>query len=67
MTIFETLGFMLVLFSALIGFSALVYCAYRGAAQLSKELRLGQSCIEVSDEVVSEISVPVLRPQAVRS
>ncbi len=66
MSIFETLGFMLVLFCSLIGFAAIAYSAWKGALQLRKELAPGKSCIEVSDEVVKDIQTPVLRPQAVR-
>jgi threonine/homoserine/homoserine lactone efflux protein len=66
MTVFESIGLLFVVFVSSLGTAGLAYLAYCGYKQLSKELTLGKSCIEVSDEVVKDISVPVLRPQAVR-
>ncbi len=66
MEISYTIGLLFIVFTSVFGTSGLIYLAYCGYKQLSKELRLGKSCIEVSDEVVKDINVPVLRPQAVR-
>ncbi len=66
MSLFDTLGLLVVLFCSLIGFASFVYCAYRGAMLIKKQIELGTSCMEVADEVVKDIQTPVLRPQAVR-
>ena len=66
MSIIEIIGTFFLVFVSCLGTALLAYLAYCGYKQLSKELALGKSCIEVSDEVVKDIEVPVLRPQAVR-
>ncbi len=66
MTIFETIGLLVVLFCTLIGFASFVYCAYRGAMLIKKQVSLGESCLQEADAVMQDVRTPVFRPMGVR-
>ncbi len=66
MELLSTIGLLFALFCAFMGLERIVRWAIKGYRQEQREIALGQSCLQVADEVVKDIEVPVLRPQAVR-
>ena len=66
MDFLSSVGLFVAIVLALVGLATCIYVLVLGSQQLRKVVRLGGLCQMQADEVLSDISVPAVRPRAVK-